>query len=242
MPLISAAALDDGAYTCKVTPHYRHPVTGKIEDSGGEGSEVLGQSMTEGATLSQGLIEQQEGTTYATVRLALMDNIENVEFMVQERGAEDFSQVEYDIMQEDLDANVSDFRFEVPDEDCVVRAQFYVIPMGRTVIYYIDFSQLEGGCGDFVTELEPGTTPGSQDTEVTGEESYEIPRSVENTALGAAFFDEKGQQIYPLADKKETAKMEKKEERSIVLPIAIACSVCVIACVGGIVFYRKRRA
>ena len=43
-------------------------------------------------------------------------------------------------------------------------------------------------------------------TTVTTAENYSIPDTVENNAKGAAFFDEKGQQIYPLADKKETAK------------------------------------
>ena len=29
---ISASALDNGAYTAKCTPHYRHPVTGELLD------------------------------------------------------------------------------------------------------------------------------------------------------------------------------------------------------------------
>ena len=300
---VSASALDNGIYVARSTPHYRHPVSGNIEDSGGENSEVLGQSMTESALYPEALIEvDPNGKMFATIRLKLMDNIENPTFKVQNHGDSGFWDVGYDIMKEDYSSNQSDFRFEIPNESCIIRATFYVVPMGRDVIFYIDFSDIREGSSDFVTSVEvrepepvqtepvqtqaqpvqteaPEQTTASQTTTsaketttktttekttakttketttttaaaaatttttaVTTAENYSIPDTVENNAKGAAFFDEKGQQIYPLADKKETAKEEKKEERSIVLPIAIACGVCVIACVGGIVFYRKRRA
>lgn len=66
----------NGIYTATATPHYRNPLTGKIEDSGGEDSEVLGQSMTESTTDTKALVEvDSNGNTYITVRLKLMDNI-----------------------------------------------------------------------------------------------------------------------------------------------------------------------
>ena len=43
------AASSAGIYTATASAHYRNPSTGEIEDSGGEESEVLGQSMTESA-------------------------------------------------------------------------------------------------------------------------------------------------------------------------------------------------
>ena len=46
---IPVQAASSGVYTATATSHYRHPSTGVIEDSGGEGSYVLGQSMTESA-------------------------------------------------------------------------------------------------------------------------------------------------------------------------------------------------
>lgn len=54
---ISALAASNGIYLAAAAPHYKHPTTGKIEDSGGEGSAVLGQSMTESATYKQALVE-----------------------------------------------------------------------------------------------------------------------------------------------------------------------------------------
>lgn len=72
---------ENGIYLANANPSYRNPSTGAIEDSGGEGSAVLGQSMTESATYGKALIEADPaGNTYATIRMQLMDNIENPRF------------------------------------------------------------------------------------------------------------------------------------------------------------------
>lgn len=152
---ISAGALVNGIYIADCTPHYAHPVTGEIEDSGGDGSSVLGQSMTESATYRQALIEvDPDGNMFATIRLKLMDNIQDPHFMVQENADSPFYDVGHDIMKEDFNNNESDFRFQIPGEGCIVRCTFYVIAMGRDVIFYIDFSNLSEGSGDFITSVE----------------------------------------------------------------------------------------
>ena len=152
---ISAYALDNNIYLADAHPHYRHPVTGVIEDSGGDGSEVLGQSMTEGALKTESLIEvDPDGRMYATIRLGLMDNIENPQFKVQKDGYSDFYDVSADLMKENYDANESDFRFEIPSENSIVRCTFYVVAMGRDVVFYIDFDNIREGSGDFVTSVE----------------------------------------------------------------------------------------
>lgn len=62
---IPAYAVSNGIYTATATPHHRNPLTGKIEDLGGEDSEVLGQSMTESATDTKALVEvDSNGNTY----------------------------------------------------------------------------------------------------------------------------------------------------------------------------------
>ena len=327
---VYASALNNGIYVAKATPHYRHPVTGKIEDSGGENASVLGQSMTESALYPQALIEvDTNGKMYATVRIKLMDNIEHPKFKVQKRGASSFSDVSADIMKEDYYRNQSDFRFQIPDEKCIIRATFYVVPMGRDVVFYIDFSDIRQGSADFITsvkvttqqvttkasapQIAPGTTKQTAGTKKTqdttlsrgassstqketektqtntdssAEEtsqssdssqnedssgsaaqttrkssgssslletqdtqqstSYDsavtIPPSVDNHAVGAVFFNEKGEQIDPLANKRESNVKKDEDSRSIVLPISIACGVCAAAVIGGIIAYRKRRA
>lgn len=145
---IPAYAASNGIYTATVTPHYRNPLTGKIEDSGGEDSEVLGQSMTESATYTKALVEvDSNGNTYITVRLKLMDNIQNPTFKV------DGSSVSASLMQEDYSANTADYRMKVASENSVIRCSMYVVPMGRDVIFFITVSNLNSGSGDFVTSI-----------------------------------------------------------------------------------------
>lgn len=145
---IPAYAASYGIYTATATPHYRNPLTGKIEDSGGEDSEVLGQSMTESATFTKALVEvDSNGNTYITVRLKLMDNIQNPTFMV------DGNSVSASLMQEDYSANTADYRMKVASENSVIRCSMYVVPMGRDVIFFITVSNLNSGSGDFVTSI-----------------------------------------------------------------------------------------
>ncbi len=145
---IPAYATSNGIYTATATPHYRNPLTGKIEDSGGEDSEVLGQSMTESATDTKALVEvDSNGNTYITVRLKLMDNIQNPTFKV------DGSSVSASLMQEDYSANTADYRMKVAGENSVIRCSMYVVPMGRDVIFFITVSNLKSGSGDFVTSI-----------------------------------------------------------------------------------------
>lgn len=184
---VTAKALDNGIYTAKCTPYYIHPVTGVVEDSGGTESQGIGQPMTDSATYSTALIEvDSNGNIYATVRLSLMDNIENVSFMVQENGNAPFNDVSYDIMQEDLDNNTTDFRMQIPNENCYLRATFYVVPMGRDVIYYIGFSDFQSGSADFVTSVE--VAPPTEEEHIVQEpdEITEPENSIETTMAIAA--------------------------------------------------------
>lgn len=145
---IPAYAASNGIYTATATPHYRNPLTGKIEDSGGEDSEVLGQSMTESATDTRALVEvDSNGNTYITVRLKLMDNIHNPTFKV------DGSSVSASLMQEDYSANTADYRMKVASKSSVIRCSMYVVPMGRDVIFFITVSNLKSGSGDFITSI-----------------------------------------------------------------------------------------
>ena len=66
---IPVFAASHGIYTAAATSHYRHPTTGVIEDSGGEGSYVLGQSMTDSALNKSALVEvDASGNTWVTIR------------------------------------------------------------------------------------------------------------------------------------------------------------------------------
>lgn len=160
---IPALAASNGIYTATATSHYKHPTTGVIEDSGGEGSYVLGQSMTDSALNKAALVEvDPQGNTYVTVRLNLMDNIQNPQFQVDGSRNGNFSAVSATVMQEDFTENTTDFRMQVPDENAIIRCNMYVIPMGRDVIFYITVGDLKSGSGDFVTSItvqEPEPEP-----------------------------------------------------------------------------------
>ena len=154
---IPALAASNGIYTATATSHYKHPTTGVIEDSGGEGSYVLGQSMTDSALNKAALVEvDSSGATWVTIRLNLMDNIQSPQFQV------DGSSVSATLMQEDYTNNTADFRMQVPSENAIIRCNMYVIPMGRDVIFYITVGNLQSGSGDFVTSItvqEPEPEP-----------------------------------------------------------------------------------
>ena len=179
---IPVLAASNGIYTATATSHYKHPTTGKIEDSGGEGSYVLGQSMTDSALNKAALVEvDPQGNTFVTVRLNLMDNIQNPQFQVDGSRNGNFSSVSATVMQEDFTNNTTDFRMQVPSENAIIRCNMYVIPMGRDVIFYITVGNLQSGSGDFVTSVkveEPSQEPDPEPEQpTTGTPSSQTPSS-----------------------------------------------------------------
>ncbi len=168
---IPVLAASNGIYTATATSHYKHPTTGIIEDSGGEGSYVLGQSMTDSALNKAALVEvDSQGNAYVTVRLNLMDNIQDPQFQVDGSRNGDFSSVSATVMQEDFTNNTTDFRMQVPSESAIIRCNMYVIPMGRDVVFYITVGDLKSGSGDFVTSVkveEPAQEPDTQPEQST---------------------------------------------------------------------------
>lgn len=176
---IPASAASNGIYTAAAASHYKHPTTGVIEDSGGEGSYVLGQSMTDSALNKAALVEvDSDGATWITIRLNLMDNIRSPQFQV------DGSAVSATLMQEDYSNNTADYRMRVNSENSIIRCSMYVIPMGREVIFYITVSGLSADSGDFVTGI---TVPESERPAVTTPQTpTEQPPSGEESSAGAA--------------------------------------------------------
>ncbi len=264
MSAVPALAASNGIYLATATPHYRHPVTGVIEDAGGDGSAVLGQSMTESALDRQALVEvDPEGNTYVTVRLKLMDNIENPTFQV------DGSSVSASLMQEDYSVNTADFRMRVNSEDSVIRCSMYVVPMGRQVVFYITVSGLYEGSGDFITSVSVVETPSqpsapaeSGDHTSGGDSNAQAPEQTgetgaaedktgtteadpsdksdgkkdENQHTGLQEFDESGKNV---TDGEKTA--EKTSSGSAVLYVVLGVAVVAAgAAVWYFGFFRKK--
>lgn len=151
-----AYAVSSGTYVATATPHYAHPHTGKIEDSGGDGSATLGQAMTESATANKALVEvDSAGNTYVTVRLQLMDNIKNPGFTV------DGSNTQVQLMQENASNNTADYRIFVRNTNSVIRCTMYVTAMGRDVVFYITVGNLKAGQGDFIASIKTASSAGA---------------------------------------------------------------------------------
>ena len=141
-------AAGGNVYTCVIHPCYAHPVTGAIEDSGGEASYATGQGMVEGAVYTTGILEVTDsGEYYLTIRLSLMSYTSNHSFWVQNVGDSGWSSPALGVTGNGTDNNgeTADVCIQVPSENCVVRGSMYVEPMGRDVIFYLYPSDYTAG-------------------------------------------------------------------------------------------------
>ena len=146
--VIPVLAASGNVYTCVIHPCYAHPVTGVIEDSGGEASYATGQGMVDGAIYTTGILELTDsGEYYLTIRMSLMDYTSNHSFWVQNVGDSGWSSPAIGVTGNGTDDNgaTADICMQVPSENCVVRGSMYVEPMGRDVIFYLYPSDYTAG-------------------------------------------------------------------------------------------------
>lgn len=132
-------ASSGNVYSSQIARTYQHPVTGKVEDSGGNSSKATGQGMVEGAISSKGLLEVTDsGDYYLTFRISLVDYTSDLTFSVQKRGASGFQvqSVTQTATGKDNNGTTKDLRIKLPSQDSIIRCSMYVKPMGRNVIFY----------------------------------------------------------------------------------------------------------
>lgn len=132
-------AASGNVYSCQIARTYEHPVTGKVEDSGGSSSKATGQGMVEGAISSKGLLEVTDsGDYYLTFRISLVDYTSDLSFSVQKRGASGFQtqSVTQTAAGKDNNGTTKDLRIKLSSQDSIIRCSMYVKPMGRNVIFY----------------------------------------------------------------------------------------------------------
>lgn len=90
IPAVPVHAESGTVYSCTINRSYSNPVTGEIEDAGGEASYTTGQGMVEGCVYGSGMLEVTDsGNYYLTVRLGLIDYTSNQSFTVQNVGIPD---------------------------------------------------------------------------------------------------------------------------------------------------------
>ncbi len=192
-PAVQAYAASGTVYSCVINRCYAHPVTGVIEDSGGESSYATGQGMVEGCVYNSGILEvTDDGAYYLTIRMSLMDYTSGHSFQVQNVGDSSWSTPsEVGVTGNGSDSNgtTSDICMRVPSENCVVRGEMYVEPMGRTVIFYLYPSDYTEGNGTdmnatMVTESSAGSA-GTTDNSTSTTESSGSTSSTGNSSLSS---------------------------------------------------------
>lgn len=231
----TAKAAVHGIYTVTATPYYAHPTTGEIEDSGQNPG--IGQGMTESVLEKQALLEvDEDGNHFVTARFFLMDNIENMSLSVQKDAKSEFVDVAYTIMKEDMEEATSDLRFAVPDANAIIRATFYVVPMGRDVIFYMTFSDPVSGSGDFVTSIKIDESLAAEQQAQSTQAPAALPTVAASPNVAAAAIDvDGGLTVYENSDKAE----EQVRDTTILF---IVSAIVIIAAIGiaGFVYYKKK--
>ena len=144
----SSSAVSGKIYSCKIVPCYRHPVTNKVEDAGGNGSYATGQGMVESVLKTSGMLEQtDDGQSYLTIRVGLMDYTSDHKFYVQKRGAQSWQHVSSSVTKNGTDDNgkTADYCIPVSDKNCIVKLSMYVQSMGRNVVFYAYAKNFKAG-------------------------------------------------------------------------------------------------
>ena len=206
-------------YTCTVNRSYSHPVTGVVEDSGGEASYATGQGMVEGAVYGDGILEVTDsGGYYLTIRMSLMDYTSNQTFAVQNVGDSGWSSTGTAVTATGSDSNgtTADVCIQVPSENSIVRIGMYVTPMGRDVIFYVYPTNYSDGNSVGMTPAFVTEASGSS-ADTSGTDTYEgdsgTTLNTDNTA-GEEQSTEEDQQTadQQTTDQEESQAQENSEE------------------------------
>lgn len=156
-------------YGCIIQRNYRHPISGQIEDSGGEHSFDIGQGMVEGTVYSDAMLEESDaGKIVLTFRMSLADYSGNYQFWIQPGGTGSFQAVDYNITQKGTDTNGTtlDIAISLPTVNSIIRGSMFVEPMGREVVFYLSASELiQKYSGNMLAQLVT-ETDNSQNQEV----------------------------------------------------------------------------
>lgn len=166
------------------TGSYSHPQTGVIEDSGGENSQALGQSMVTNVVDSNALLESLDSGDYlVSIRFHLMNNLSDIKLYTQIPGASSWNSVSYEKTATGNDTG--DFRFQVSDTSVIIKAECKVDAMGRYVIFYITLSNFtDGNAGGFVQKEIVEESATEETIEATTEASETIStEKVESTPV-----------------------------------------------------------
>ena len=223
-----------GTYTTSVSPQYRNPLTGAIEDSGGEEKEALGQGMAQSTVSGVGLVEiDASGNVYATYRINNASAMSSISFSTSAGGG--FYGVS--AVNTKSAGNYADYRIRVPYAGAPVKCALYVEPMGREVIFFMTSAGLTPGQGDFVSTIDTSVqAQASQESNSAKAEEAEDKKkdSTKKNSKNAKASDSK--------DKKDSkAKVSNKTESTQNKRYVVygALTVVIILAAAGTFGYKK---
>ena len=259
----NVSAATGNVYTCKITASYQHPVTGKIEDSGGSQSKATGQGMVEGSVFSRGLMEvTQSGETYLTFRMSLIDYTSKHSFSVQKRGASGWSNasVVQTASGKDNNGKTADLRMKIPSKDCIIRCSMYVNPMGRNVIFYFYPSSVTEGNSVGMkalivteqssqtssTQTDQATQTGTNETTAGNEAAQQQQTATTASSADEALNDTQGLSLSTApktTSKKNTSKGNEKSTGTWILIFTVSMTLSgliLLGVVAVIVYYYRK--
>ncbi|RDB59139.1 hypothetical protein C1879_02400 [Paraeggerthella hongkongensis] len=236
--------------TAAVHASYANPDTGVIEDSGGQASEALGTSMSQGITGSSALVEKDaDGSEFVTIRLSQADQIGEVSIASDVDRTGVYSEdVAAEIMQRDAELNTADYRAQVASAQATLRISMYVHPMGRSVVYFVQLSDAAPGNSEgFVESIvagqgseqgqapDGGTARGS--SEALEGSAASTAASGDSAGSGVREFDGEGREVTGSA-----APIFASPQTYAIAAVAATAAVAAVAATYYLAYGRKRKA
>lgn len=234
-----------GTYTTSVSPQYRNPLTGAIEDSGGEEKEALGQSMAQSTVSGVGLVEiDASGNVYATYRINNASAMSSISFSTSAGGG--FYGVS--AVNTNTVGNSADYRIKVPYAGAPVKCAIYIAPMGREVIFFMTSAGLTPGQGDFVstidTSVQAQSSQGSDSSKSEEAKKAEDKKVEEAKKTGESKKDStkknsKKAKTSDSKDKKDAKAKDSSKTQSKRYVVYVALAVVIILAAVGMFGYKK---
>lgn len=232
-----------GTYTTSVSPQYRNPLTGAIEDSGGEEKEALGQGMAQSTVSGVGLVEiDASGNVYATYRINNASAMSSISFSTSAGGG--FYGVS--AVNTKSAGNYADYRIRVPYAGAPVKCALYVAPMGREVIFFMTSAGLTPGQGDFVstidTSVQAQASQGSESAKAEEVKKTEEAKNAEDKKKDSTKKNSKNAKASDSKDKKDSkAKVSNKTQSTQNKRYVVygALAVVIILAAAGTFGYKK---
>ncbi len=150
--LLSVFCLSFADESARLMPHYSHPLTGVIEDSGN--NPVLGQSMIENLACPYAFFEADDDKFYTTVRFKLADQLGAIDFYLE---LEDDRYKKLSYIKTAISNVEVEYKLISSKKPSLIRVDAEVIPMSRNVIFYLDFKEFFSGNTDFIVLSEAST-------------------------------------------------------------------------------------